>query len=320
MSEVESDDAAFQAWAGKLSQSSAKLAAGVSAEVLAEEFGALDEATLDDLCSDAIMVAFDEDCHEVSLSHFKTAYEGLGVDGESAADPPDNSEEEVVPEPSEEDRVQEDPSTDDEDSSADPTPDPSEMDRDALEAEVEELRERVDEVEAIARDTQGLVKAVRRQMAAQAQVLVGAETVQDADIDPAGVTSHHEQLSTQAQRLDDVESEVDALDGVVTDGSGGKASKVHDIARLANNRRSNDAVVLMDVSDIVDATGVSRRYAYDLVDDLPDEYGWLHDRSDLKQYGELELDKDKQVQALVVDFDGVHGPACPVNKFTTGGD
>jgi len=45
----------------------------------------------------------------------------------------------------------------------------------------------------------------------------------------------------------------------------------------------------------------------------------LHERADLKQYGDLELDRSTQNKALVIDFAGVQGKKCPVNKFTTGG-
>ena len=62
---------------------------------------------------------------------------------------------------------------------------------------------------------------------------------------------------------------------------------------------------------------MSRRYAYDLVDELPKEYAWIHDGQSLKQYGEAEMDKGEMPKSLAVDFEGVHGPPCPVNTFTT---
>ncbi|MDT3434710.1 hypothetical protein [Haloarcula sp. 1CSR25-25] len=227
----EADDEAFQAWTGKLSQSSAKLAADVSAEILATEFGVLDSDALDDLCSDAIMVAFDEGCHEVSLSHFRDAYETLTTD--EAGETPDTSDSSAS-DATESGVVQEaadspDPSSGDvndtpestattvpADSDAS-TPNPAAMDRDALEAEVEALRERVDEIESLARDTQGLVQAVRRQMAEQAKLLVGEELVQEAGIAADSVVNHHQRLRELDAR---VQEQGDKIQMVRVDGGG----------------------------------------------------------------------------------------------------
>lgn len=62
-------------------------------------------------------------------------------------------------------------------------------------------------------------------------------------------------------------------------------------------------------------TDVSRRYAYDLVDDMIDKLAWAHDPADVDRYGAVE--RGTPQKGVLIDFEGVHGEACPVNKFTT---
>ena len=107
---------------------------------------------------------------------------------------------------------------------------------------------------------------------------------------------------------------------VISDLASDNSSKNEKVAALvvyADNTRNGQGVVKLDVRDIMGATGVSRRYAYDLMDRLPGEHEWCHSGEDLRQYGDMEIDKSSQQRTLAIDFDGSHGDACPVNKFTT---
>jgi len=88
--------------------------------------------------------------------------------------------------------------------------------------------------------------------------------------------------------------------------------------QFAENRAQNpDDRVALKCNDITGATGVSRRYAYDLIDELPERYECFNDRSDIGQYGDLEISRETQDRALVVDLEVVHTDGRGVNKFTT---
>jgi hypothetical protein len=333
---------AVDEWDKRITKSNARLADDVSPELLADAFPDLEGDAISDLCNDAAMVSIDDGDTVIRMAHFREAY-GAGEDDNqeaaSEADQEDTGEatpeahtngNESPPEPEIYDEDNDDvprETADQTEVETAPTTegesDPSAMSRGELEAEVVDLRERVDEMESMVRDAEGAVQAVRRQLKVHNKLLVGNPNSIQEVVDPDEAESYHDRLGGLDERVEDVEAEVVSLDGVVADGSGGKVSKVHDIVEMASNRRSNEALIEFEVSDIVDATGVSRRYANDLIDgpnSLPSEYEWMHERADLKQYGELELDRDAQNKVLVIDFAGVQGTKCPVNKFTTGGD
>jgi chromosome segregation ATPase len=117
-------------------------------------------------------------------------------------------------------------------------------------------------------------------------------------------------------RLDALESRIDVLE----DGSSSKDGKIRQIVTGAENNRTGDqSAVVMDAAKIVTVTGVSRRYAYDLIDDLPEKHHWILARSEARerQFGSLEIDDGKQTKAIVVDFEALHSDSEAVNKFTT---
>jgi len=236
------DDKAFDIWSSKLSRSSLTLAPDVSAQTLAGEFGRLDDETLDDLCSDAVMAALNDDATRLSMEHFREAYEQTQEEDDEATEeavqeappephpeptdetqtdggPPepeifdeDNDDVEATVSESQESDAGGDDDQDDED--ANPV---SEMSRAELVDEVQDLRETVDEMESMVRDSNALVKAVRKQMAIQNQLLVGADTVQDAGIDPEEVLNHHQRLS---EIEDQLQQQGDQIQMVRVDGGG----------------------------------------------------------------------------------------------------
>ncbi|WP_336359008.1 hypothetical protein [Haloarcula sp. CGMCC 1.6347] len=234
---------AFKAWADKLGRSSATLAPEVSAEVLAQEFGRLDEHRRDEMCSSAVMIAFDDGYDEISLEHFQEAYEETAPedDGEDSSEAVQEAPPEPHPEPTQETQTDEGPAEpeiydednddveatvtesqnndagDDDDQDGEEGKPVSEMSHAELAEEVEDLRETVDELESMVRDSNGLVKAVRKQMAMQSQLLVGTETVQDAGIDPEGVLNHHQRLSEVEEQL---QEQGDQIQMVRVDGGG----------------------------------------------------------------------------------------------------
>lgn len=143
-----------------------------------------------------------------------------------------------------------------------------------------------------------------------------------------GTASVQEQLE---QRLDDLEAEnrdlreevvelrstVDDLVSIM-ESDGGKEQKVRDILHYAVRKRNDQPVVIVKPGEVRGATGCSRRYSYDLIDELPTQREWLLSPDEMQQYGSLEIDTDAQDKRMGVDFEGVHGDPAPVNKFTTG--
>jgi regulator of replication initiation timing len=125
-----------------------------------------------------------------------------------------------------------------------------------------------------------------------------------------------------SERLDELEAENERLRSRVNS-TGGKDEKVAAIVEHADNlRNSNDRAVKLTAKDIKGATGVSRRYAYDLMDpeddnSLINQYDWALTQQEMAQYGSLELDLSGQQKCIGIDFEGVHSAGCPVNKFTT---
>jgi regulator of replication initiation timing len=116
-------------------------------------------------------------------------------------------------------------------------------------------------------------------------------------------------------RVDELEAENNRLRTRIED-SDGKDAKVAAIVEYAANKRGSKPAVKLDWREIRGASGCSRRYAYDLMDDLPDEYAWFLTPAEMTQYGSIEIDNEDE-RRLGIDFEGVHSTACPVNKFTT---
>lgn len=140
-------------------------------------------------------------------------------------------------------------------------------------------------------------------------------------------------MSTLRDRLVDVEAENEQLRGTVETlqarvdvlegdaANTGKETKVKLLVNHAENLAGKgQRGVILTARDIKGATGVTRRYAYDLMDDLPQEYHFLLDRDELQQYGDLEIDKDAQDRGLFVDLERLHSDGEAVNLFTTPSD
>lgn len=107
-----------------------------------------------------------------------------------------------------------------------------------------------------------------------------------------------------------------------------KQSKIASIVLYADNLRDEDqSAVKVLPKNVCGVANVSRRYAYDLIDDMihgdgengtvgPDGFSWAHDPAEIDQYGSLE--KKKTQKGILIDFEGNHGEPLSVNKFNTG--
>lgn len=134
----------------------------------------------------------------------------------------------------------------------------------------------------------------------------------------AAVDETIDRIETVEQRLDELDDVRDML-ADVTDEKTSKEQKIGAIVTYAQNtRRDGQPAVTVLPKSITGVAEVSRRYAYDLVDDLVNTYEWAHDPAAVERYGSVE--RDRPQKGVLIDFEGVHGDPVPVNKFTTRSD
>jgi hypothetical protein len=143
----------------------------------------------------------------------------------------------------------------------------------------------------------------------------------DADIEtldelpPAGRT-FGQQVQTVAERLAAVEQQLETL-GEIGEESSSKEEKFAAILSFAANKQTGNGKVALSPHDIKGCTGVSRRYAYELIDAMAASVDGVQVREEETiQTGNGRKRKGK---ALLVDCDTVHEGHSAVNTFTTGG-
>ena len=181
----------------------------------------------------------------------------------------------------------------------------------------EALRERVGELEAtVATLEERLGTAMNRDI----PLLKGTvRAIVDADIDEIGELpdagrSFHREVATQAERLATVEEQVAAF-GDVDAAKTTKAQKLAAICTFAQNKHnSQSSTVAVTAAEIRGCVGVSRRYAYELIDDAAAEIEGARVRNATSG----ESNGASKKKALLVDCERVHVETGDVNRFTTG--
>lgn len=111
----------------------------------------------------------------------------------------------------------------------------------------------------------------------------------------------------------DLREQLDRL-GDIGEEKTSKEQKIAAVVTYADNvrqRENKDAVTVLPKT-ITGVADVSRRYAYDLVDDMAAEYDWAHDPREISTH----VEQDSRRKGVLIDFEGVHGEAVAVNKFT----
>lgn len=105
--------------------------------------------------------------------------------------------------------------------------------------------------------------------------------------------------------------------GDVADENTTKEEKFAAVLAFAANKRNGSEHVALSAADIRGATGVSRRYAYDLMEAMAGDIDGVDVREPTRvQTGTGTKRKSK---ALLIDCEEVHWQADGVNQFTTGG-
>jgi hypothetical protein len=170
--------------------------------------------------------------------------------------------------------------------------------------------DRTPKAETLARITNRdlpLLKGTIRGLAAE-----DVETVEDF---PAAGRSLRAELDSLAERVAALEDRVAALGDVGTNPST-KEEKYAAVLAFAANKNTSTGKVAVTPSEVQGCTGVSRRYAYDLIEAMDDTVDGVRVREATQvQTGSGVEQKGK---ALLVDCDRVHATGDGVNQFTTG--
>jgi len=153
-------------------------------------------------------------------------------------------------------------------------------------------------------------------------------TQDDTDVGAAEAwTAAMETIKRQQRELDELRTQVEEqarkLDrlGDIGEEKSTKEQKIVAVLTWADNARNHqESKVVVKPKDIKGATGVSRRYAYDLIDDMHDTYDWAVDNTqrDDRTTGLSGAESDSPPCGVLIDFDEVaHSTDGVVNKFTT---
>lgn len=153
-------------------------------------------------------------------------------------------------------------------------------------------------------------------------------TEDDTDVGAAEAwAAAMETIEEQARRIDELERRVTEHGqklnrlGDIGEEKTTKEQKIVAILTFAENiRNPNETKVVVKPKDIKGAVGCSRRYAYDLVDDMHDTYDWAVDNTkrDDRTTGLSGAESDSPPCGVLIDFDEVaHSEDGVVNKFTT---
>lgn len=165
---------------------------------------------------------------------------------------------------------------------------------------------------------EGLVEALQKKVNSLGHFTHGGRDAIELEVEVEQNGDLLTRVEDLEARLAEIETQLDAIQDLGQEKSS-KEEKIAALVQYAQNKcmaPETDRVALT-AREIRGVAGVSRRYAYDLIDDLPGDYVWAKDRRAVRQYGSLEIDKDGNTRALVVDLELLHSNPEAVNKFTT---
>jgi len=183
----------------------------------------------------------------------------------------------------------------------------------------EELRERVVALEATVAQLQNrLDRAVNRDiplLTGTVRAAIGADIDDIGDLPDAG-HAFNERIAGYEERLGAVERQLDAF-GDVNTTADTKAEKIAAVLAFAMNKRNGRSKVAVSPQEVRGCAGVSRRYAYELIDVMGEEVTGVAVRE--PQHVTTGSGTKQKGKALLVDCEAVHSESAGVNQFTTGG-
>jgi uncharacterized coiled-coil protein SlyX len=131
---------------------------------------------------------------------------------------------------------------------------------------------------------------------------------------PAAGRAVGARLAECEERLTAVERQLDALSETTGENSS-QAEKVAAVLSFAVNKHSGTGKVALSPHDVKGCTGVSRRYAYDLIDTIGERVEGAHVREATQvRTGSGTKRKHK---ALLVDCEALHTDDGAVKEFIT---
>jgi hypothetical protein len=183
-----------------------------------------------------------------------------------------------------------------------------------------DLERRLDAVEEAVHDLQETVSlATNRDI----PLLKGTvRSLVDADIEsldelPDAGRTFRRCCADREERLQAVESHLEAL-GDAGAANSTKAEKYSAVLSFAHNKRNGNAKVAVSPAEIKGCTGVTRRYAYDLLDEMAADVAGVQVRE--AHQVETGSGVKRKGKALLVDCEDIHADVVGVNQFTKGGD
>jgi len=113
-----------------------------------------------------------------------------------------------------------------------------------------------------------------------------------------------------------VERRLDRL-GDVGEEATSKEEKFAAILAFAANKRNGSPKVALSPQEVKGCTGVSRRYAYELIDEM----AAVVEGVEVREATQVKTGSgtERKGKALLVDCEAVHHDDGGVNQFTTGG-
>ena len=190
---------------------------------------------------------------------------------------------------------------------------PKEMSRDELEEEVAELRERM-------QTTESDIAFIKRTLV----TLTDADLKDDGHHPLEGLPESGERTRASIDDLRDAVSHHDEQLAAVSDVSQKQTEKEGKVASIAAfaMQQANDpeATVLIDVNEIRGCTGVTRRYAYELIDNIGEdaEYEWASVRT--PETVQTSSGPKQKAKGLLIDCDTLRKSSQQpdgVNLFNT---
>jgi len=173
----------------------------------------------------------------------------------------------------------------------------------ALEEAVADVQARLDG--AVDRDIPLLKGTIR--------TAIDAEISSIGDLPDAG-REFNRRVDTYDERLEELEQQAAALGDIET-AKTTKEQKLAAILRFAENKRGQQAKVAVTADEIQGCVGVSRWYAYDLIDDAAE----LVDGMRVREATDVQTSTgvEHKNKALLIDCERVHEDGATVDSFTT---
>jgi len=327
-SSIDQHEETRQRWDRRVKDSSLILADDVMPATLADEFGVLDADQIDEISSEAGMIAIREGRSTVTLEDFQTAFDAVDVGTDDTVVQPDTDPEEKDEAEDETEALEtvdvvesedgEEQTVEAEDSQT--TPSHGEREEDSrtvtlrqhaeVEKETKELREQVDSLKTVV-DKNAKTMAFVRQAFGQ---MFDTEITDVQDF-RSGAVSFREEFDAVQDQVDQHQQQMTTISDLGEQKTT-KEEKIQAIVTFAARQREEiDEKITVPPKSMAGAAGCSKRYAYDLVDELHDDenFPWASDASKR----DVHLEQDKPQRGLLIDFGktSVQHDGQPLNKF-----